>query len=181
MRKISKVISVLKRGLIKKMVYYNVDSYLSSYTKYLQEIGVQFTGEKRKIKYIDPSVYFDGTDYSLISLGDNVTISREVMILTHDYSITTAMCTLGKRIERHEGELFFLKGISVGDDTFIGARVSLLPGTKIGKNCIIGACAVVKGDIPDDSIVVGNPGKIIGRTSDYASKHAVLEDYCIEL
>ena len=37
------------------------------------------------------------------------------------------------------------KPIKIGNNSFIGARVSLLPGTTIGNDCIIGACAVVKG------------------------------------
>lgn len=175
-----KYFSVIRRTFIKKLCYINKDLYLKKYTQYLKDIGIQFTGEEKKIKFIDTSVYFDGTDYSLISIGDNVTISREVMFLTHDYSITTAFCTIGKKIARHEGEPFFLRGITIGNDTFIGARVSLLPGATIGNNCIIGACAVVKGNIPDNSIVIGNPAKIIGQTSAYAQKHFELQDYLIE-
>lgn len=180
MSKIKKILSVIKRKVIKKIVYFNIDYYMRLYTKYLKNIGIKFTGSSKKVKYIDPSAYFDGTDYTLISLGDNVTISREVMMLTHDYAITTAMCTLGRRIDRNEGELFFKREISIGNDCFIGARASILPGTTIGDNCIIGACAVVKGKIPSNSIVVGNPYKIIGKTDEYARKHFEAEDYCVE-
>lgn len=98
------------------------------------------------------------------------------MFLTHDYSINTAMVSLGQRIDRGDGELYLLNPISVGDDSFIGARASILGGT-IGKNCIIGACAVVKGNIPDNSIAVGNPARIIGDTREYAKKHISLDDY----
>ncbi len=178
---LKKIFSVIRRSFIKKLCFVNTDLYIKKYTKYLKDIGIKFTGDEKKIKFIDSSAYFDGTDYSIISIGDNVTISREVMFLTHDYSITTAFCTIGKKIARHEGEPFFLKGISIGNDSFIGARVSLLPGAKIGNNCIIGACSVVKGTIPDNSIVIGNPAKIIGHTSDYARKHFELQDYNIEV
>lgn len=180
MSKIRKVLSVLHRRIIKTKEYFNTDSYMKSITKYYKKCGVQFTGQKQKIKYIHPSVYIDGTDYSLIHVGDNVTISREVMILTHDYSITTAMASLGLFIDRHEGEMYFKRDIYIGDNTFIGARASLLPGTKVGNSCIVGACAVVKGSIPDNSVIVGNPCKIIGKTSDYAQKHQELKDYYIE-
>lgn len=175
-----KVFLVIRRTFIKKLCYLNTDLYIKKYTRYLKDIGVNFTGNEKRIKYIDSSAYFDGTDYSLISIGDNVTISREVMFLTHDYSITTAFCTIGKKIARHKGELFFLRGISIGNDSFIGARASLLPGTVIGNNCIIGACSVVKGTIPDNSIVIGNPCRIIGQTSDFAKKHFELQDFLIE-
>lgn len=181
MNKIKKILSVIRRMFIKQKIYLNVDSYMNSYTKYLKSIGINFTGEKKKVKFIEPSAYFDGHDYTLISIGDNVTISREVMLLTHDYSITTALASIGREaIQRHDGELYFLNKISIGDNCFIGARASLLPGTTVGNNCIIGACSVVKGNIPSNSIVVGNPAKIIGDTREYAKKHLENEDYKVE-
>ena len=53
----------------------------------------------------------------------------------------------------------------LGKDSFIGAGAILLPGTTIGCNCIIGAGAVVKGLVPDYSIVAGNPAKVIVKTN----------------
>jgi carbonic anhydrase/acetyltransferase-like protein (isoleucine patch superfamily) len=47
----------------------------------------------------------------------------------------------------------------------IGIDAILLPGTEIGKDCIVGARAVVRGTIPDNSLVVGNPAKVVGRAS----------------
>lgn len=178
--KIKKVIHVFQRFFIKKLIYMNTDLYLKKYVKYLKKIGIHFIGDKQQIKYIDPSVYFDGTDYSLIKLGDNVTISREVMLLTHDYSITSALCSLGKFINRNEGELYLKKEIIIGDNCFIGARASILPGTVIGNNSIIGAGTVVKGFIPSESVVIGNPCKIISHTNEYAEKILKKEEYFIE-
>jgi acetyltransferase-like isoleucine patch superfamily enzyme len=180
MNKIHKAANVVKREIIKNVRYLNTDFYLKLYTNYLKDIGVIFTGKNKKIKFIDPSAYFDGTDYSLISIGDNVTISREVMLLTHDYSITSAVASIGKIINRNEGELYFKREIRIGDNTFIGARASILPGTIIGNNCIIGACAVVKGVVPDNSIIIGNPYTIIGQTNMFAKKHIDKQDYFIE-
>lgn len=180
MRKISKYFSVVRREVIKKEIFFNVDAYIRHYTNYLKKIGINFTGTEKKVKFIDPYVWIDGTDYSLISIGDNVTISREVIILCHDYSINTAFCTIGKKIDRHEGEVHFRKPVSIGDNCFIGARATLLPGTIIGDNCIVGACSVVKGKIPNDSIVVGNPAMVIGSTNNYAKRHFELHDYMIE-
>jgi sugar O-acyltransferase (sialic acid O-acetyltransferase NeuD family) len=51
--------------------------------------------------------------------------------------------------------------VHVGDGTHIGASATVLPGVKIGKWCVIGAGAVVNKDIPDRSVVVGVPAKII--------------------
>jgi len=55
--------------------------------------------------------------------------------------------------------------IVVGDNTFIGENSVILCGTSIGSNCIIGAGAVVRGRIPDNALVIGNPGQTVGRAS----------------
>lgn len=52
-------------------------------------------------------------------------------------------------------------GVSVGEGTLIGAGATVIPLISIGKKCVIGAGAVITNDIPDYSVVVGNPGKII--------------------
>lgn len=176
MNKIKKIISRIERLFIRKIVFwFSLDVYINLYQQWLTRNGMHFEG---KVKFINPDVYFDGTDYGKIKIGNNVTISREVMLLNHDYSLTNAFCALkNTTIRRNEGEVYRLEDIEIGENSFIGARVSILPGTTIGKNCIIGACTVVKGTIPDNSICVGNPFKIIGNTLDYAKKHEQLKDY----
>jgi acetyltransferase-like isoleucine patch superfamily enzyme len=52
--------------------------------------------------------------------------------------------------------------ITVGDDTWIGANATLLPGVAVGKCCIVGAGAVVTKDVPDYAIVAGVPARVIG-------------------
>lgn len=135
---------------------------MKSKTKYMRSLGINIETPQR---FISSDAYFDGHDYSLIKIDRDVTISREVMLLTHDYSLGRAMSACGIKISEGAVETpHFARAISVGESTFIGARASILPGSNIGKCCIIGACAVVKGEIPDYSIVVGNPGKIVGDT-----------------
>ncbi|MDR7947310.1 acetyltransferase [Achromobacter aegrifaciens] len=55
--------------------------------------------------------------------------------------------------------------VSVGENTMIGAGACILPRVKIGANCIIGAGSVVLRDVPDFSVVVGNPARTIKCTS----------------
>ena len=102
----------------------------------------------------------------MITLGTNDVISREVLFLTHDYSIFRALKYVGKE---SVGERI-VKPISVGNNVFIGARCTLLPGTVVEDNVIIGACSVVKGRVREGTVVVGNPAKPIGRMEAYAEK-----------
>ena len=51
--------------------------------------------------------------------------------------------------------------VFIGDDCWVGCRAIILPGIKIGKGVVIGAGAVVSKDIPDFSVVLGNPERII--------------------
>ena len=52
---------------------------------------------------------------------------------------------------------------TIGNNVTLGANVTIIGDVKIGDNCIIGAGAVVVKDVPADSIVVGNPGKVISK------------------
>ncbi|WP_114820311.1 acetyltransferase [Chryseobacterium sp. KLBC 52] len=54
-------------------------------------------------------------------------------------------------------------GVEVGEGSQIGIGASVIQGIKIGKWCVIGAGAVIIADVPDYSIVVGNPGRIIKK------------------
>jgi len=65
------------------------------------------------------------------------------------------------------GHLVMLHGCTVGDNSLIGIGAVILNGAKIGKNCIIGANALVteNKEIPDNSLVMGSPGKIVRHVS----------------
>lgn len=105
-------------------------------------------------------------DYTLISLGTNDVISKEVLFLTHDYSIFRAL----KYIDRENDGERIIKPITIGNNVFIGARCTLLPGTVIEDNVIVGACSVVKGKVKSGTIVAGNPAKPISSMERYAEK-----------
>ena len=63
---------------------------------------------------------------------------------------------------RNQG-LEYAKPIEVGNNVWIGGNVVVLPGVKIGDNCVIGAGSVVVKDIPENSVAVGNPCKVIKK------------------
>lgn len=105
-----------------------------------------------------------GSEPYLITLKDNVRISNDVMFITHDggnyaFRYRDEYCDVN-----HFGK------IVIDEHTFIGARSTIMPGVYIGKNCVIGVGAVVTKSIPDNSVVVGVPAKIISDTESYAKK-----------
>ena len=55
------------------------------------------------------------------------------------------------------------KGIQIGTDTWLGAGGRVLDGTNIGDRCVIGAGAVVTKDMPDESVAVGMPARVVKR------------------
>ncbi len=153
----------------------NFSAFMRYSVWYYKKLGIHI---ESPITYLCPDVYFDSANYSAITIHSGVTISREVMFLVHDYSVHTAMVNVGWEAPKGK-TAHFIKPISVGKDSFIGARVSLLPGTEIGENCIIGAGSVVKGKIPDNSIVIGNPARVIGNTKDWARKKLEIKDWVL--
>ena len=105
-----------------------------------------------------------GTEPYLITIGNHVRISGDVLFTTHDGG-TWAF----RNEEKYKGVSKFGR-ISVGDYTFIGARTVILPGVKIGERCVIGACSLVTKDVPDGMVVGGVPAKVICTTEQYAEK-----------
>lgn len=95
------------------------------------------------------------TEPYLVKIGDHVAISSGTSFITHDASPFL--------FDDHP-DMDVFGEIEVGDNTFIGVGCLILPGSTIGRNCIIGAGSVVRGPIPDDSVVFGNPAKVMLKT-----------------
>jgi acetyltransferase-like isoleucine patch superfamily enzyme len=70
--------------------------------------------------------------------------------------------------------------VRIGTDCWIGAKVSVLRGTRVGQGSVLGAHAVVRGDIPEYSVAVGAPARVVrNRLADYeagADRRAALAD-----
>jgi len=92
--------------------------------------------------------------YGPLKIGDDVMMGPDVMIFTQNHK--TERLDIPMRLQTAPKEPVF-----IGDDVWIGARVIILPGKKVGKGVIIGAGTVVTKDIPDYAVVGGNPAKII--------------------
>ena len=58
-----------------------------------------------------------------------------------------------------------LLGVTLEDYSIVATMSVVLPGARVGRGALVGAMSLVKGDVPSDSIYVGNPGKVVGSTS----------------
>jgi acetyltransferase-like isoleucine patch superfamily enzyme len=149
------------RWLITRIAFVDHRWYMKLYVVFLRRLGYNLTGTPR---YISGKVRIDGTDPSLITIGDDVVISSDVRILTHDFSVARIDRALsarnGETIDKDD-ERSKVASVSIGNNSFVGAFSLLMPGSLIGRDCIIGAGSVVRGRIPDGSVVLGNPGRII--------------------
>lgn len=113
-----------------------------------------------------------GIWFGVVARGDNEAITigartnvQENSVLHTDmgYPLTIGEgCTIGHKAMLH--------GCTVGDNTLIGMGATVLNGARIGKNCLIGAGALITEgkEIPDGSLVVGAPGKVIRELDEVA-------------
>ena len=96
-----------------------------------------------------------GPSVGRITIGDNVLIGPDVMITAASYRFDDGSPVTSQVMD--EGD------ISIGHDVWLGAKVVVLPGVTIGAGAIVGASAVVTKNIPDFSIAVGIPARVVGQ------------------
>lgn len=95
---------------------------------------------------------------SKVEIGQGVLIGSNVYISDHSHG---SIVSEEKGIPPIEKALYSKGSVCIGDNTWIGDGVVIMPGVTVGKEAIIGANAVVTRDIPDFSVAVGVPAKVI--------------------
>ena len=103
------------------------------------------------------NVYFNVNcvvlDCAKVTIGSNVFFAPGVQLYTATHPLDAE---LRKTLEN-------ALPITIGDDCWIGGNSVVCPGITIGNGCVIGAGSVVTKDIPDNSLAVGNPAKVIRK------------------
>lgn len=111
------------------------------------------------------SVWFNAVirgDNDVVTIGENTNI-QDAAVLHTDPGIPL---NIGKNVT--VGHKAMLHGCEIGDNSLIGINAVILNRAKIGKNCIVGANTLIPEgkEIPDGSLVVGSPGKVIKQLND---------------
>jgi len=93
-------------------------------------------------------------DCGLVTIGDRVMFGPFVSIYaaTHE-----------TEVQSRRDNIEFAREVTIGDDCWIGGNVIILPGVTIGKGCTIGAGSVVTKDIPEYSVAIGSPAKVVKK------------------
>ena len=90
-----------------------------------------------------------------VTIGKNVMMGPDVCIYARNHAYDRLDIPMNRQGFAPE------QPIVIGDDVWIGARVIILPGVKVGTGSIVGAGAVVTKDVPDYAVVGGNPAHVI--------------------
>lgn len=103
--------------------------------------------------------------HSRICIGKNVSITGHcaVVDVTHPYEDVHDPVKIGDRILAERSY------VEIGDGSFLGFNAIVLPNVRIGINCIVGAHSLVTRDVPDYSVVAGNPAVVCRKYDSQAS------------
>lgn len=148
-------------SLLKKIKTYLQCRTAKGYEQWLRKHGVTIGKNLRLFNH--NSIRFDITTPGLITVGDNVSITADVSILTHDF------CSSVFRQKNYD----YVPGRSkvvIGNNVYIGQKAMILRGVTIGDNVIIGAGAIVTKDIPSDSVAAGIPARVVCTLDEYYRK-----------
>lgn len=126
------------------------------YLKYLRSCGVTI-GEDVTF-HCPGETHVDVTDPHLLTIGDHVNLTGPITILTHDFSWSVVKGKTGEVLGNE-------KPVTIGNNVFVGWGATILCGTTIEDNVIIGAHAVVSGHVERDSVWGGaRSADLLART-----------------
>ena len=115
----------------------------------------------------------------LLLLHNNIRIAANVRFITHD-TISPVIDNMPEYFNVHGRMKYFIGSIEVCNNVMIGANSIVLYNVKIGPNSIVAAGSVVVNDVPEGTVVGGNPARVICSFDDFVNKRYNLLDNWIE-
>lgn len=105
-----------------------------------------------------------------LHIGEGSQIGFFTGIFTHSSHVAVRL--YGRAyVDTPEKQAYFTAPVSIGPYCFVGAHATLLPGTRLGRGCLVAAYSLVDGEFEDFSIVAGNPAKRVGDTRRMDAPH----------
>lgn len=138
----ARILNIASGKIAKKV---NIGRYNQFYDLPGIEIGEQ-SGIRNKCRISGP-----------LKIGKYCMVSDEVIIMTQNHAFDDLRKPIGEQGMQSPRQVL------IEDDVWIGARVIILPGVKIGKGSVIGAGSVLRRDIPSNSVVIGNPAIVVRK------------------
>jgi acetyltransferase-like isoleucine patch superfamily enzyme len=105
-----------------------------------------------------------------VVIGDNCLLASKIYISDISHGLYSGGSVHSSPSMEPRYRTLHTKPVSIGDNVWIGEGVTILPGTKIGNGCIIGANSVVNKHIEDNCLAVGCPAKVIKRYDELSGK-----------
>lgn len=150
--------------LLLKLVYWRMRG--CSVDKFTILWSLKLNGKGSNL-YIGANTYLGSevhiATHGRVNIGSGVVVNDHVVILTATHDLKDGAWKIIK------------KDVSIGDHAWIATRSMIMPGIKIGEGAVVGAGSVVRADVPDRAIVLGNPATIVGyRKSENFSYNPIL-------
>lgn len=118
-----------------------------------------------------------------LSIGEGCQIGFFTGIFTHSSHVAVRL--YGRSyVEVADKAAYFEAPVSIGPYCFIGAHATLLPGTRLGRGCLVSAYSLVSGSFDDFSVIAGNPARRVGDTrrmdAPHLARHPELQPHYLQ-
>jgi acetyltransferase-like isoleucine patch superfamily enzyme len=139
------------RELLSQLTGKPIDESVTLFPPFYSDFGKNITVGKRV--FINSGCKFQ--DQGGITIGDDCLIGHNALLATLNHDLSPS-----RRSDMHPSP------IVLGRNVWIGANATILPGVTIGNNAVIGASSLVTKDVPENTIAVGSPARVIRTLSD---------------
>jgi len=134
------------RELLSQLTGKPIDDSVTVFPPFYADFGKNITVGKRV--FINSGCKFQ--DQGGITIGDDCLIGHNALLATLNHDLSPS-----RRADMHPSPII------IGRNVWIGANVTVLPGVTIGDNAVIGASSLVTKDVPENTIAVGSPARVI--------------------